>query len=98
MRRPQSLDLKLLRLHLAMPRKRLLRIRAELLHPLAQHVLMDGQIACRLPTGNAALPHQLDSLNLELPRKPSPASCSIKHLKSVSSEPGAGQNPLPNVG
>jgi hypothetical protein len=33
---------------------------------------MNIQISRRLHDGNAALSHQLDSLNLELSRKPSP--------------------------
>jgi hypothetical protein len=47
----------------------MLRIGAELFHPLPQHILMNVQIACRLPNSNTALPHQLDSFKLELPRK-----------------------------
>ena len=42
----QALDLQLLRLHLAVARKRLPRIGGKLLHPFAQHILMHVQITC----------------------------------------------------
>src|SRR5690348_4408036 len=54
-----------------MARECLLRIGGKILHPLPQHVLMNGQIARGLLDRNAALPHQLDCLNLELSREPS---------------------------
>jgi len=58
--------------------KRLLRIRAELLHPLAQHVLVDAQIACRLPNGNARTSLTASTLNSRVNRRLSIA-CLLLH-------------------
>jgi len=59
----------LVRLLLAVARKRLLLISLELLHPPSQHLATDIQIPCRLRDRDTALGHQLHGLKLELSRK-----------------------------
>src|SRR3979411_383201 len=44
-------------------------VRAELLHPFAQHVLMDVQVSRSLCRRHPALPNQPDRLDLELSTK-----------------------------
>src|ERR1700716_2926693 len=44
-------------------------VRAELLHPFAQHVLMDAQVSRSLCRRHPALPNQPDRLDLELSTK-----------------------------
>lgn len=77
---PQLLDLKLLRLHLAVAGKGLRRIGRKELHPFAQLVLMDIQIPRRLRHAHSAILDQADRLHLELtpklssPHAPPPVS------------------------
>src|SRR5947208_9542037 len=62
-------DLELLRLHLAVARKRVLRIVGELLHPIAQLRHMHVQVLRSLHIGHASLLDQAHSLKLELAGK-----------------------------
>src|SRR3979409_288310 len=69
-------------------------VRAELLHPFAQHVLMDVQVSRSLCRRHPALPNQPDRLDLELSTKlssPHDYSGSMKHLNLVSIKPAATQ-------
>ena len=54
---PQPVDLQLLRLHLTVAGKRLLRIRAKFLHPFAKNVLVNVDVSRRLRHAHAALAH-----------------------------------------
>ena len=63
---PKPFDLLLLGLHLPVPRKRMNRIGAEFLHPFAQHVLIEVEIAGRLCHRDASFPDKLHRLKLEL--------------------------------
>ena len=56
----QPLNLLLLGLHLSVTRKGLRRIGAELLHPFAQNILVNVQVAGRLCHRYPAFPDQLD--------------------------------------
>ena len=62
-------DFQLLRLHLTVAWKRVLRIICKLLHPIAQLCRMNAKVFRRLRIRNAALLDQPDSLKLELPCK-----------------------------
>src|SRR5437868_3772119 len=77
-------DLELLRLHLTVARKRVLRIVGELLHPIAQLRHMHAQVLRSLHIGHASFLDQAHSLKLELAGKlPSlhdPPPAPSKHL------------------
>src|SRR5260370_8920740 len=62
----ETRDLELLRLHLAVARKRMFRIVGELLHPIAQLRHMHAQVLRSLHIGHASLLPQAPSLKLEL--------------------------------
>ena len=68
---PQPLDLQLLGLRLAMAGEGLNGIGAELLHPFAQHVLMNVQVPAGLRYRYPTFPDKLDRLDLELSAEPS---------------------------
>src|SRR5260370_36657911 len=80
----ETRDLKLLRLHLAVARKRMFRIVGELLHPITQLRHMHAQVLRSLHIGHASLLDQAHSLKLELAGKlPSlhdPPPAPSKHL------------------
>src|SRR6476619_5411289 len=63
-----------------MSRERPCRLRSKLLHPFAQHVLVDIEVPCRLVSADTAVtnePNRLDlELSTELPslHRPPPAS------------------------
>jgi len=63
---PQPLDLPLLGLHQTMAGKCLHWIGAELLHPLAQNILVNVQVAAGLHHLHPAFADQLDRFDLEL--------------------------------
>src|SRR3954470_23414633 len=80
----QPRDLELFRLHLAVARKRVLWIVAELFYPIAKLRLMHAEVLRCLPVRHASILDQAHSLKLELPRKlPSlhdPPPAPSKHL------------------
>jgi len=59
--------LRLLGLHLRMTGEGMRRIGAELLHPLAPHILMNVQVPRHLRHPAPAIFHKPDCLDLELP-------------------------------
>ena len=63
---PKPLDLKLLGLHLAMARKRLLRISGKLPNPFAQHILVKVEITGRPGYRHTPSLDQFHCLKLEL--------------------------------
>src|SRR5260370_38365149 len=80
----ETRDLELLRLHLAVARKRMFRIVGELLHPIAQLRHMHAQVLRSLHIGHPSILDQTHSLKLELAGKlPSlhdPPPAPSKHL------------------
>jgi hypothetical protein len=62
---PEPLDLLLLGLHLSVAGKGPHRIKAELLHPIAQSILMNIKDTGSLNRRNPTFCNQLDSLNLQ---------------------------------
>src|SRR6266478_4291009 len=80
----ETRDLELLRLHLAVARKRMFRIVGELLHPIAQLRHMHAQVLRSLHIGHASLLDQAHSLKLELagnlPSLHDPPPAPSKHL------------------
>ena len=62
---PQTLDLQLLGLLLTVAGEGLLRIRAELLHPFAQDILVHIEVSRSLRDTHTSFPNQTNGLDLE---------------------------------
>ena len=76
-------ELQLLRIHLTLPGKRMLRIIRKRLHPVTQLCWMDTQVLRRPHIRHATILDQPHSLKLELPRK---LRCSISISEAMPAQ------------
>ena len=73
-----------------MSRERPCRRRSKLLHPFAQHVLVDIEVPCRLGSADTAVTNEPNRLDLELSTELPSLPGGVRGSKFLADSPNAG--------